>query len=111
MYVRRLSYLHVLLKRPTSEITRKVYDAMKISPLPGDWIQCKWIQYVKVDFKRVGLDMNDTSIKNMKTSHYKHIVKNLVWKTNIAELEEKKINQKKFNMINMMENQKQKLIV
>ena len=88
--VRRLSYLQVLLKRPTSEVTRKVYEAMKISPLPGDWIQ-----YVKADFKRVGLDMNDTYIKNMKTSHYKNMVKNLVWKTNFAELEEKKINHKK----------------
>jgi hypothetical protein len=92
--VRRLSYLQVLLKRHTSEVTRKVNDAMKISPLPGDWIQ-----YVKADFKRIGLDMNDTSITNMNTSEYKQIVKKLVWKKNFDELEEKKNNHKKVKHI------------
>ena len=37
--VRRLMYLHTLLKRHDNEITKRVYKAMKEQPLKDDWIQ------------------------------------------------------------------------
>ena len=83
--VRRMGYLQVLLKRHTREITRRVYNAMKISPLPGDWIH-----NVKADFQGVGLDLNDKAIEKMDTTEYKHMIKKLVWKKNLAEMNEKK---------------------
>ena len=92
--VRRMSYLQVLLKRHTSEVTRKVYNAMKQAPLPGDWIH-----FVKSDFERVGLQMSELSITNMKKSEYKQIIKQLVWKKNFAEMEVRKETHKKVKHI------------
>ena len=37
--VRRLVYLHTILKRHDDEITKKVYVAMKENPLKYDWIE------------------------------------------------------------------------
>ena len=35
--VRRMIYLHTILRRHENEITNKVYQCQKRSPLPGDW--------------------------------------------------------------------------
>ena len=71
--VRRMIYLQVIIKRHENKITRKVYNAMKLSSLPGDWILL-----VQNDFANVGLDINENSIKNMESSQYKQMIKKLV---------------------------------
>ena len=37
--VRRLLYLHTILKRHDNEITKKIYTAMKENHLKDDWIE------------------------------------------------------------------------
>ena len=92
--VRRMTYLQVILKRHADEITQRVYNAMKISPLPGDWIH-KLI----ADFESVGLEINEMSIRNMDTIQYKNMIKKLIWNKNMMEMEEKKKNHKKVKHI------------
>ena len=52
--VRRMTYLQVILKIHANEITNRVYNAMKISHLPGNCIH-----KVKADFECVGLELNE----------------------------------------------------
>ena len=37
--VRRLMYLHTILRRHENEITNRIYQAMKEEPIKGDWIE------------------------------------------------------------------------
>ena len=68
--VRRMIYLHTILKRNTDELTKKVYLCQKSSPLPGDWCQL-----VTEDFRNIDLHMTDDHIEKMHISEYKKIIK------------------------------------
>ena len=68
--VRRMIYLHTILKRNTDELTKKVYLCQKSSPLPGDWCQL-----VTEDFRNIDLHMTDENIEKMHISEYKKIIK------------------------------------
>ena len=92
--VKRMSYLQVILKRHPNEITQRVYNAMKMSPLPGDWIH-----RLKADFESIGLELNELSIKNMETGQYKNMIKKLIWRKNVIEMEERKNKHKKVKHI------------
>ena len=52
--VRRLVYWHTILKRQTTELTQQIYQAMKESPIKGDWIEL-----LKDDLEKVGLTLDD----------------------------------------------------
>ena len=57
--VRRMVYLKTILDRHESEITKKVYTEMKNKPYKGDWIHI-----VVKDFQKIGVEMDETVIKN-----------------------------------------------
>ena len=67
---RRMLYLQTILQRGDEEITKKMYDAQKKSPLEGDWFKL-----VSEDFEKLGLDLNETSIKNCTKNQCKVLVK------------------------------------
>ena len=69
--VRRLLYLHTIIKRHKTEITRKVYTAMKDEPYKGDWINL-----VKKDLETIDINLeNEEEISNMTTEAFKVLVK------------------------------------
>ena len=69
--VRRLMYLHTILKRNTNKITRKIYSAMKEDPIKGDWINL-----VKVDLEVINLSLEDErEIENMTSEEFKVLLK------------------------------------
>jgi hypothetical protein len=80
--VRRMLYLHTILRRHENEITRKVYQCQKRSPLPGDW--CK---LVAEDFIKMGLNMSDEVIAQIPEGDYKDLIKSNVHETDGKELE------------------------
>ena len=56
---RRMFYLQTILKREDKEITKRVYQVQKNSPLKEDWLKL-----VEGDFKTLGLELNETLIQN-----------------------------------------------
>ena len=68
--VRRMLYLLTIPRRQNNEITRKVYQCQKKSPLPGDW--CK---LVAGDFEKMGLNMSDEVIAQIAEGDYKYLKK------------------------------------
>jgi hypothetical protein len=80
--VRRMIYLHTILRRHENEITHKVYQCQKRSPLPGDWCTL-----VSEDFQKMDLNMSDEIIARMSEGDYRDIVKSKVKETAWKELE------------------------
>ena len=54
---RRMMYLQNILKRPKEEVVKRVFEAQKLNPVKGDWIEL-----VKKDFNNVGVILNETEI-------------------------------------------------
>ena len=68
---RRLMYLHNILKKPKSEIIRKVYETQKLLPTRNDW----YIQ-VSDDKTKLGLSLSDDQISTMSKDVFKtHVAK------------------------------------
>ena len=67
---RRLMYLHSILQRSPDELVRKVFEAQRADPSPGDF--CK---LVDEDKDEIGLDISDAEIKTMSKAKFKKIVK------------------------------------
>ena len=67
---RRMIYLHTILQRPESELTRKVYEAMKADPIPDDW--CLLLEK---DFQEINLKISDLEISAMDSMTYKATIK------------------------------------
>ena len=63
-------YLHTTLKRKAKEITKRVYQVQKNSPLEGDWLTL-----VEGDFKTLRLELNETLIQKCTKSQFKVMVK------------------------------------
>ena len=80
--VRRMIYLHTILRRHDSEITKQVYMCQKRNPVPGDW--CK---LVSEDFDKIGLNMSDELIAQIPEDEYKKLIKSKVNETAFKELE------------------------
>ena len=95
MSVRRILYLQTLLKRHDSEITKKVYEAMKENPL-----KCDWIELIKEDLKLVGCEqMSDDVIKSMTKIEFKNIIKKRLRVHATNKLESLKQTHKKVKQI------------
>ena len=72
--VRRLLYLHTILQRHMSELTRNVYKAMKDDPCKGDWIHM-----IKEDLESIGMSIeSEDKITEMTKEDFKKLVKNKV---------------------------------
>ena len=82
---RRIMYLHTILTRNDSEVTKKIYEAQKINPNKGDFAKL-----VKVDLERIKLNNTEDEIKAMKKGELKSIVKRKVREAALEYLNEKK---------------------
>ena len=71
--VRRMIYLHTILKRNNNELTKKVYLCQKESPLVGDWCLL-----VAEDFNKLDIQMSDEQIEQMHVSDYKKSLKTVL---------------------------------
>ena len=70
---RRIMYLHTILKRDPSEMIRKVYEAQKADPSPGDFCEL-----VSDDCKAIELDIEEEDIARMSKQRIQTIVKSKV---------------------------------
>ena len=82
--VRRLMYLHTILRRNTEELTSKLYMAMKNNPGKGDWTE-----KIAEDLKYIGMDLEmENTIKEMSKNEFKKIVKQGVRNNTFTQLVE-----------------------
>ena len=70
---RRIMYLHTILHRDKTEMIRRVYEAQVKDPSPGDFIDI-----VKSDCNRIGLEMTDKEISQISKYKSKKIVKSKI---------------------------------
>ena len=80
--VRRLLYLHTILKRHKSELINKIYTAMKEDPLKDDWIHL-----VDQDKKDIDLNLSDIEIESLSKAKFKTIIKNKIKNCTFLEQE------------------------
>ena len=67
---RRLMYLQNILKRPHTELVRKVYETQKENPVKGDWAT-----QTKEDLHMIGLLVTENDIATLTKVQYKTLVK------------------------------------
>ena len=80
--VRRLLYLHEILRRPENELIVQIYTAMKESPLKDDWIYL-----IYKDMKKFDICLSDESISLLTKQEFKKIVKSKMRKYVFTVLE------------------------
>ena len=78
---RRLIYLQTILKRDKNELIQKVYEAQKLDPKQGDFIQL-----VQADANLVNFNIQEELIQNMDNTLYKTLIKSTVRKAAFAHL-------------------------
>ena len=79
---RRLLYLQTILHRHKSELTRRIYDAMKEEPLKDDWIHL-----VTKDMSDINLNLSDDQISKLSKSEFKILVKSKMRNSAYVEFE------------------------
>ena len=67
---RRINFLHNILSRPSHELTKRILEAQRRSPVKGDWYHL-----VQSDLNMVGLNFTDGEICSKSKSQFKNIVK------------------------------------
>ena len=67
---RRLMYLHNILKQQDEELIKRIYCAMKESPMKDDWVI-----NVEKDLNELGINLSDEEIFKLTKSQFKLIVK------------------------------------
>ena len=87
---RRMIYLQTVLKREQTELTRRVYDAMKTDKSPNSWYGM-----VTRDFDKIVYTLNEAEIINMTEGNYKAVIKRKVRKYVFNKLCDKKLSMKK----------------
>ena len=92
--VRRIMYLKNILNKHEDEVVSKVYNAMKNSPLKGDWYNL-----IQSDFEKIGMTLDEKSIKEADLSTFKNHIKKSVWAAWFKELEEMKLKHTKVQNI------------
>ena len=84
--VRRLLYWQNIVSRHENELLRKIYEAMKESPLKGDWINM-----VREDLNKIGMELkHEEQVKQMTRKEFKDIVKDKVKKLALEEFNNQK---------------------
>ena len=91
---RRILYLHNILSRHEDELVRRVYCAMKNSPLKGDWCNT-----VIQDMENIGLTLSEEAISQTSISVFKTIVKSKMRQHVLDELNNIKMDHSKVNCI------------
>ena len=87
-------YLHSILQRSPNELVKKVFEAKRVDPSPGDF--CK---LVDEDKEQIGLAMSDTEIKCMSKANFKKIVKSKIRQAAFQHLESLKQQHSKMDGI------------
>ena len=98
---RRLMFMHAILQKNKEELVRKVFEAQKDDPIPGDFVEL-----VKTDKELIGLNMTENEIMKMSKTKFKKFVKEKISDAafkNLLELKQKhsklsKISYKKFEI-------------
>ena len=67
---RRILYLHTILQKDRNEMIQKIFEAQKIKPSPGDFIEL-----VKNDLETIGLKITEEDIRKISKHKFKKIVK------------------------------------
>ena len=67
---RRLMYFHTILQKNETEMVRKVYEAQKTDPSPGDFVEL-----VRKDCENIQLDMSDKDISKLPKQKFRAIIK------------------------------------
>ena len=70
---RRIMYLYNILQKEETELVRKIYEAQKIDPTPGDFSEL-----VKEDLEIIELNITDTEIMRETKAKFKSVVKSKV---------------------------------
>ena len=78
---RRLMYLHNILQKDEDELVRRVYEAQRMDPSPGDFVEL-----VKEDMDTLGIIMTDQEIGVMQKERFRKQVKEKVLNTAFAYL-------------------------
>ena len=79
--MRRIMYLHHIVRRPETELIRKFYEAQKSKISKGDWVQM-----VQENMKQINLKMSDLEIAKMSKNKFKKIVKKHITTAAFSEL-------------------------
>ena len=87
-------YLHSILQRSPNELVKKLFEAQRAEPSPGDF--CK---LVDEDKEQIGLAMSDTEIKCMSKANFKKIVKSKIRQAAFQHLESLKQQHSKMDGI------------
>ena len=85
-------YLQTILRRPKGELIRKIYEAMKEDPLPGDWCTL-----IVSDFEKLNLRISDNLIEIMNEEDYKDLIKNKVREEAFKEFKDMQAGHEKGN--------------
>ena len=91
---RRMIYFQTILKRPESELVRKVYKAMQISPCKDDWSEL-----VQKGYEKIGVTIDEKEIEMMSEMQYKHCVKKKLRQSVFEDLKKTQISYKKVKNI------------
>ena len=90
--MRRLMYLHHILKRPHDELIRKFYEAQKCKPSKGDWAQT-----VAENIGELNLNLSDAEISQMSKYKFRKLLKKKVYDSAFTYLMEKKRSHSKMS--------------
>ena len=67
---RRIMYLHSILQRKENELIRRIFEAQKNDPIPGDFIEM-----VRRDFLNISIDMTEAEISQLSKDRFRKIIK------------------------------------
>ena len=79
--MRRIMYLHHIVRRPEKELIRKFYEAQKCKISKGDWVQI-----VQENMNQINLEMSELAISKMSKHKFKKIVKKHISSAAFGEL-------------------------
>ena len=91
---RRLMYLHHILKRPQSELIRKVYEAQKSKPSKGDWYET-----VTENLIELNVNKSDEQISQMSKYKFRKLLKKMIHNSAFDYLMRKKQSHSKMSDI------------
>ena len=91
---RRLMYLHHILKRPQSELIRKVYEAQKSEPSKGDWYET-----VTENLIELNVNKSDEQISQMSKYKFRKLLKKMIHNSAFDYLMRKKQSHSKMSDI------------
>ena len=91
---RRIMYLHNIFQKKEDELVRRIYEAQKADPSPGDFSEL-----VKEDLTDIELDITDSEIMRETKNKFKNVVKTKTRNAAFKQLLEMKKNHSKMKSL------------